>query len=164
MDAVTVRMLTSGDWAQLKAARLAALADAPDAFASTLAREEQFADDLWRDRAGAGRTFGGWQNDALVGLVTGFPLEDADGWHLVGMWVAPRVRGQGLADRLVRAICDLARASDSATMTLWVTDGNDRARAFYQRLGFTPTGSRQKLERAPAAPDLWEDEMALALR
>lgn len=118
MGSVSVRVLTAADWAQLRAARLAALADAPYAFASTLAREQQFGDDVWRERAGAGQTFGAWRDGALVGLVTGFPLTDADGWHLVGMWVAPGCRGQRIADRLVRALCDLARASDGTVMTL----------------------------------------------
>lgn len=163
MESETVRVLTAADWSQLRTARLAALADAPYAFASTLVREEGYGDEVWRERASAGRTFGAWRHDEVVGLVTGLPLADGGTWHLVGMWVAPECRGRGVADRLVRALCDLARARDAAAMTLWVTDANDRARAFYQRMGFAPTGGRQKLERAPA-PDLWEDEMAMPLR
>ena len=119
-----VRRLVADDWAQLRAARLAALAEAPYAFSSTLAREQAFDEDLWRSRAGACRTFGAFDGAAIVGLATGFPIdsESADshngagpagdsqpGWHLVGMWVAPGCRGQGVADQLVEAVCDLAR-------------------------------------------------------
>ena len=95
-DAV-VRLLVGDDWAQLRAVRLAALIEAPYAFASTLAREQAFDEDLWRSRAGAGRTFGAFDGAALVGLATGFPVDGQPGdWHLVGMWVTPARRGQGV--------------------------------------------------------------------
>ena len=160
---IVVRKLTAGDWAQLRAARLAALAEAPYAFASTLAREHEFTDEVWRSRAGSGRTFGAWQGPTIVGLVTGLPpeppaaVEAAAPWHLVGMWVAPDSRGQGVADRLVEAVCDLARQSGAAAVTLWVTEVNDRARAFYRRLGFAPTGERQLVR--PEEPEHFEEEL-----
>src|SRR6266481_2183479 len=116
-----VRQLVAADWAGLRQARLAALAEAPDAFASTLAREQAFEDDVWRDRAGSGATFGAFDGGSIVGLAAGFAVDadatagfpvDADAaadtrapaqaqpdWHLVGMWVAPQLRGQHVADR-----------------------------------------------------------------
>ena len=108
---VAVRRLTAADWRQLRAARLAALAEAPYAFASTLAREQQFPEETWRERAGSGRTVAAWEGTAIVGLATGFPEQTGTGWHLVGMWVAPDCRGQGIADRLVGAVCAMARES-----------------------------------------------------
>ena len=107
--AVTIRALAEADWSELRAARLAALADAPYAFASTLAHEQEFSESTWRDRAASGRTFGAWRGSSIVGLATGFPAEPGPGWHLVGMWVAAGNRGQGIADRLVAAVCELAR-------------------------------------------------------
>jgi ribosomal protein S18 acetylase RimI-like enzyme len=160
-DAV-VRLLVADDWEQLRAARLAALIEAPYAFASTLAREQAFDEDLWRSRAGAGRTFGAFDGAALVGLATGFPVDGQPGdWHLVGMWVAPARRGQGVADWLVEAVCEQARQAGAGTITLWVTEVNDRARAFYRRLGFAPTGARQLVR--PQQPDHWEEELARRL-
>jgi len=175
-----VRQLTAGDWAQLRAARLAALAEAPYAFASTLAREQEFTDEVWRSRAGSGSSFGAWQGETIVGLATGLPPEAAQpapaaqpaagaqpaqtepAWHLVGMWVAPACRGQGVADRLVAAVCEHARRSGAASVTLWVTEVNDRARAFYRRTGFAPTGGRQLVR--PEEPDHFEEELARRLR
>ncbi len=40
-----------------------------------------------------------------------------------------------------------------------VTEVNGRARAFYRRLGFVPTGGRQLVR--PDEPDLWKEELAL---
>jgi ribosomal protein S18 acetylase RimI-like enzyme len=155
------RRLVTADWAELRAARLAALADAPYAFSSTLEREQAFTESVWRDRAGSGRTFGAWQGGAIVGLATGLPEGDAAAWQLVGMWVSPGLRGKGVADRLVGEVCGLARRSGAATVTLWVTEVNERANAFYRRIGFVPTGARQLVR--PDEPDLWEIEMARRL-
>lgn len=154
-----VKLLTADDWAELRDARLAALAEAPYAFSSTVAREQAFSEQTWRDRAGSGRTFAAWDGDAIVGLATGLP-EDGQ-WHLVGMWVSPKVRGTGIADRLVAAVCELARQSAFTSVTLWVTEVNGRARAFYRRLGFEPTGVRQLVR--PDEPDHWEEELTLQL-
>jgi ribosomal protein S18 acetylase RimI-like enzyme len=156
MASVIIRGLTAQDWRQLRDARLAALAEAPYAFASTLAREEAFADETWRERAGSGQTFGAWQDGTIVGLATGLPEEPPTGWHLVGMWVAPEHRGHGVADQLVGAVCGLAKEAGAVYVTLWVTDVNERARTFYRRLGFVPTGQRQLLR-----PGESEEELSL---
>lgn len=161
-ELVTIRLLTADDWAELRAARLAALAEAPYAFASTMAREQEFTEETWRSRAGRGTTFGAWRGGAIVGLATGLPPEpERPEWHLVGMWVSPDVRGQGVADSLVEAVCDQAKQAGAAAMTLWVTEVNGRARTFYRRLGFAPTGSRQLVR--PDEPDHWEEELARRL-
>jgi ribosomal protein S18 acetylase RimI-like enzyme len=160
MTELEVRQLAPADWAALRAARLDALVEAPHAFASTVAREQQLTEQDWRERAGRGGTFAAWSGDAIVGLATGID-RDSD-WHLVGMWVAPKVRGTGVADRLVAAVCGLANRSGATSVTLWVTEVNGRARAFYRRLGFVPTGERQLVR--PEEPDHWEEELALRLR
>ncbi len=74
----------------------------------------------------------------------------------------PQARGQGLADRLITAVCDQARAEGAAEIELWVTLGNDRARGFYRRAGFLETGDRQLIR--PEEPDSWEDRMVRPLR
>jgi ribosomal protein S18 acetylase RimI-like enzyme len=72
------------------------------------------------------------------------------------MWVSPACRGQGVAGRLVSAVCDQARQAGATSVTLWVTDVNGRARSFYRRLGFESTGQRQLLR-----PGEWEEELSL---
>jgi ribosomal protein S18 acetylase RimI-like enzyme len=83
-------------------------------------------------------------------------------WHLVGMWVAPEYRGQGVADSLVVAVCERARAASAVTVTLWVTEMNDRAIALYRRHGFAPNGIRQLVR--PEEPDHWEMQLSCPLR
>jgi ribosomal protein S18 acetylase RimI-like enzyme len=158
---VTYRRLAPADWAQLRDARLAALAEAPYAFASTLDRELAFTAELWRERAGSGRTIGAWHCDAIVGMATGLPDDDGASWHLVGMWVSPAWRGLDVARLLVAEVCAQARLSAARTVTLWVTEVNDRARAFYRKVGFQPTGIRQLVR--PDEPGHWEEELALRL-
>jgi GNAT superfamily N-acetyltransferase len=161
MTELEVRRLGADYWAQLRDARLAALAEAPYAFGSTLAREQQFTEQIWRERAGRGNTFASWDGDVIVGLATG--LNQGQGsWHLVGMWVSPHVRGTGVADLLVGAVLEMARESGATSVSLWVTEVNDRARAFYRRLGFLPSGGRQLVR--PEDPDRWEEELVLRLR
>ncbi|MGH3410827.1 MAG: GNAT family N-acetyltransferase, partial [Streptosporangiaceae bacterium] len=89
------------------------------------------------------------------------PASGRAAWHLVSMWVSPPARGLGLADRLITAVCDQATAEGAAEIGLWVTLGNDRARAFYGRCGFQATGE-QALVR-PEEPGLWEERMVRSL-
>jgi ribosomal protein S18 acetylase RimI-like enzyme len=173
---LTVRRLTEPDWAALRATRLAALAEAPYAFSSTLERELGFTEQIWRgrleasapaayygaDAAGAGNGGEPAPLAGLAALLRPGPSSGLAGWHLVSMWVGPEVRGQGLADRLITAVCDQARAEGAAEIELWVTLGNDRARAFYRRTGFRETGDRQLIR--PEEPDSWEDRMVRPLR
>jgi len=153
------------DWQVYRRVRLASLADAPYAFMSTLEREREFADDVWRQRlrSAAAATFLAWQGGEPVGTATG-KAENPDhehavpgAWQLVGMWVDPAARGLGVADALVEAVADHARAQGAEAVVLWVTEVNDRARSFYTRMGFDQTGVRQVVR--PDEPDHWEQQM-----
>jgi ribosomal protein S18 acetylase RimI-like enzyme len=161
-----VRRAHPDDWATVRDVRLAALADAPDAFASTLAGEAGQPEAEWRARIGALPWFLGFRDGEPAGLIAALPPQpgpDQDpAWHLVSMWVSPDARGAGLADLLVGAVTEHVRQAGAARLTLWVTVGNDRARAFYRRMGFTPTGRRQLYPR-PGAADLDEEEFGRAL-
>jgi GNAT superfamily N-acetyltransferase len=121
--------------------RLAALADAPDAFCTDPAVEACWSAAEWQRwcSGGPGATFlvraaeGG-----AVGLVRAVP--DASGCELEAMWVAPGARGGGAADLLVGAVVDWAAAAGAGPVHLEVIDGNHRARALYERHGFRPAG------------------------
>jgi ribosomal protein S18 acetylase RimI-like enzyme len=161
-NGVPVRRVDPEEWAAARQARLAAMQDAPGAFASTLDRELGFDEAMWRERLTAWPWFLAWLDGEPVGLVAARAEQSGSGreWHLMSMWVSPRVRGSGVADRLVAAVTAHVRAAGGAVVTLWVATGN--ARDFYERMGFRPTGNQSAYRRADATA-LDEEELALDL-
>ena len=157
-----VRRLGPEDWKLLRDIRLAALAEAPHAFSSTLAREQNLSEAQWRSRLAETAYFAAWQHGEPAGLAAG--LDDAADParpHLVSMWVSPQARGRGVADAVMAAVAGWARDRGAAALVLWVTDANPRARAFYRRMGFRSTGLRQLVR--PEEPDHWEEQLAREL-
>ena len=148
---VRIVRVTGRDWRTLREVRLHALAEAPSAFGSTLERELAYEEHTWRERAGAGRTFLARLDGDVVGLVS-YYVEPGreDERQLVSMWVDPRARGSGAAVQLVAAVREAAAVEGARVLTLFVADGNDRARRLYEGLGFRPTGERQPLPSNPA--------------
>jgi RimJ/RimL family protein N-acetyltransferase len=154
-----VRPLGPEDWATLARVRLTALAEAPEAFYSTLAAEEHRGEAEWR----AGATTASWfaaldADGAPAGLVAvvhgGPPPGDA---MLISMWVAPARRGSGLTADLVATALDDAARMGAERLTLWVRTGNARAIAAYQRMGFAVQ------DPPPDAHDYrWEGELFMA--
>jgi ribosomal protein S18 acetylase RimI-like enzyme len=75
----------------------------------------------------------------LAGFGSAGPSRDDDAptaWELYAVNLAPHARGTGVADRLLDALVGDRDA------TLWVVEGNTRARAFYARHGFVDEGGR----------------------
>ncbi len=100
-DGMDVRQARAADWEALRELRLRALAEVPDAFASTLQQELAFPERVWRQRAkgGAGSvSFIACEGGAGIGMAAIFKEADAPGrMHLVGMWVDPQHRRRGVA-------------------------------------------------------------------
>lgn len=142
-----VEQLGGEQWADLRALRLAALADEPAAFWATLAEEAAFDESRWRAFVTDVIWFVIRQEGRVVGGAGGLPTAGS-GPELIGMWVAPEVRGRGFGASLVAAVCDWARGIGAATVGLWIVEGNGRARSLYERCGFRPTGENA----APPAP------------
>jgi ribosomal protein S18 acetylase RimI-like enzyme len=144
----------AADWEALRQLRLRALADAPDAFASTLEEEVAFPEEVWRQRAEGGpasANFLAREGGVDVGLAAVFAEPDVPGrMHLVSMWVAPRYRRRGVARALVDQAVRWAAERRAREVVLWVADQNTAARRLYERLGFRPTGGRQPLPSNPA--------------
>ncbi len=87
--------------------------------------------------------------DECIGLAGGGDDDyDADR-QLVSMWVHASYRGTHVATELLGAVVEWARAGGARTIALWVTKDNDRARRFYERMGFEITGDVQPLPSDP---------------
>jgi len=142
---VEIREVGAGGWQDLRDIRLAALRDAPRAFASTYEREAAFAEAEWRRRIGPGGNFLAYTVELgphPAGMACGF--ESGPGTvELVAMWVRPQARGRGIGQALVGAVIGWAGARGAVRVHLWVTENNDNARLLYERCGFRPTDERQ---------------------
>jgi GNAT superfamily N-acetyltransferase len=164
---VEVRRTTEDDWEALRDVRLRALAEAPYAFGSTLARERDRTEAEWRQwadrgRSGKGVTFVAVDDERFVGLAGGYPEEEHDdAVHLVAMWVDPAARRGGVGRALIEAVVGWARDRGARVVNLWVSDGNDPAIALYRACGFEPTGDRQPL---PSNASVGEAKFRLVLR
>lgn len=105
----------------------------------------------WRDRIARPPT--GWTTFVAErdGVVTGFasvgPSRDERGiGELYAIYVEPEEWSTGTGRALIeRAEAELCRSYAEAT--LWVLEDNPRARAFYERAGWSPDGERKSEER-----------------
>jgi len=159
-QAVVVRQVTEDGWRDLRGIRLAALAEAPTAFGSSLRREEEFDENRWRDWSRSAGLFMAFAGSSPVGMAACVSGESCSERKLVGMWVDPLWRGRDAASMLVTSVVDWAGTQGAERMSLWVVEGNESARRLYTGRGFEITGSRKPL---PSNPELFANEMALAL-
>jgi ribosomal protein S18 acetylase RimI-like enzyme len=138
---IELRELTSDDWQVWRELRLAALADAPDAFGSRLADWVDATEDRWRARLElpGGRNVIALLDGTAVGMASGLRPEQDGVVELVSMWIAPAGRGRGIGDGLMTQVEQWAREAGAHTLQLSVADGNDKAYALYLRSGFTET-------------------------
>jgi predicted GNAT family acetyltransferase len=155
----TLRRATHDDWQVYREIRLRALAEAPDAYGSTVEHESDFDESTWRSRTGDSYLLFAMLDGRVVATATAIPdRHEAGGQEIVGMWVDPDARGLGIAASLVQALADRAAVDGAPSIALWVADGNDVARRVYERCGFVATGQRE-----PLRPGLGEERMRRSL-
>ena len=143
VDRVEIRRISAGEAPALRALRLRALAEAPDAFASTLAAESALDDDHWRqlvDDAVAeepGTIVIAVDGGRWVGIAAGSWVQRERGIaRLWGLWVDPAARGSGAGAALVGAVQEWAAAQGATFVRLGIIEPADALRRFYTRLGF----------------------------
>ena len=145
-SAFDIRRTTEDDWQNVRALRLAMLADTPIAFAETLDDALGHDEPEWRMRGRRGTAEHGIALAAVdasgrwIGGMGAFST-DQTGPLLVGVYVTPEHRGReaGVTDALLAVIEDWARG-EGDVLTLHVHEDNLHARAAYERRGFTLTG------------------------
>lgn len=155
--AVHVERIRPDQWPTLRALRLRALTEAPEAFLSTLADEAAYDDAEWERRAARwsggdeGATFLASVGGEPAGLVGSYRLDDRS-VELVAMWTAPEHRRAGVGRALVEAVVGFAADTGAHRVTLSVMRANTSAAAFYATAGFVDTDEPADLEGA-TCPD-----------
>jgi len=127
----------------LRAIRLRAVTDAPDAFASTPQREADRTTTDWRRWLAPGATF---FFDDLEGSPVGVVVVvidegDAEVRHLMACWVDPVARGTGVGDALVEAMLAWSQRDGARRAAVEVYRDNTAAIELYERHRFRRTGS-----------------------
>jgi GNAT superfamily N-acetyltransferase len=164
-----IRRIRADEWSEMRSLRLHALADAPTAYGSTLALEQSYSEEVWRERSlgtssGCERaTFVAERDGTWIGMVTGLANQQGETKQstlLVAMFVATFARREGTGVALVDALTSWARDCGASQIALWVTSDNNPAVSLYQRCGFRLTGVSKSHAHAPG---LTEREMVRRL-
>jgi ribosomal protein S18 acetylase RimI-like enzyme len=140
---VQITIVEPALWSRFRDLRLAALAESPEMFSSTLSREREFDESEWHRRAQRPVTFLASRGPWDVGLAGVHEFEAQ--WTIVGMWVSPAARGTGVVDALVEACETAARQAGADAIVLGVMEDNRAGCRAYRRLGYRPTGQREHL-------------------
>lgn len=138
---VSVRRVNAQDWQLVRCVRLAALADAPDAFGQTLDEELALPDAHWQARTAVNAA--GLENIAFLASIDDVPcglavgaLEPQGQAELYSMWVAANVRRRGIGLALVQAVSAWARERGATRLSLKVVAANSGAVELYRANGF----------------------------
>jgi ribosomal protein S18 acetylase RimI-like enzyme len=159
---VRIHTVQLRDWPDYRDIRLAALKDAPSAFASTWRQEAALTESQWMERAqrseeGDTATIVIAVDDAgrRVGLAGGYrPGDRGADAELISMWVAPDCRGRTIGSGLVRAVLAWADSHQAVSVGLWVNETNQPAISLYEKEGFRRTGEVDKLPSDPTQQEI----------
>ncbi|MER5788121.1 GNAT family N-acetyltransferase [Streptomyces sp. NPDC001980] len=162
-----IRAIRADEWEAVKRLRLVALRDpvADIAFLETYDDALGRPDSFYQERAarsaeepsGARQFIAVAADGEWAGAVTvlieeagttdwaGFPVERRQG-HVVGVFVRPEHRGNGLIKSLFDAGVAWARERGAERVRLLVHEDNSRAQGAYRKVGFVPSGVTVQLE------------------
>ena len=155
-----VRELAADSWKLLRAARLKALRESPQAF---LARHDDvvaWAEPQWRATfVGARWLVAG--NSRPIGLVHSVrDPRDPRSREVQSIWVAHDYRKRGVFRVMLGVLAERERRAGAHDLWLWVLEDNPEARQVYERLGFRSEGGPQQV---PHFPERHEQRMRLPL-
>ena len=120
-------------------------------------RVTSFHDGLARTSANA-EVWAAELDGEIVG-VTVYARSDAETGELRALYVVPEAWGTGAAQELMNAALAAMQSGGQRLAILWVAEENARARRFYEREGWEPTGETRETPLGPT-----ELQYALRLR
>ena len=143
-----IRKLTESDWEKYQALRLYGLREAPMAFGADPIVEESYTKQRVVEsiRESAGSFAIGWfdEQEKLLGVMRFFRetnRKTAHKGHIRGVYVHPKLRGQGIATKLFLFL--LAEATGQTGLLqvhVAVNAENFSAKALYEKMGFVVYG------------------------
>lgn len=141
-------------WREAKQLRLEALLAEPSAFASSYEDELAFTDEVWVARLTSAYerdgnlTFYAEFEGELVGMAGAGWSRKAKLRHVAeiySVYVAPELRGRGIARGLMRRLLDELRSMGQIEkVSLGVTSDNAAAVRLYEKLGFAIVGTARR--------------------
>ena len=129
----------------------------PDEFLDSLSvagRETAWREMLARDSEGGLPAWLAQRDGRAVSFVSSGPPRDEDvplsAAEVYAIYVLPEAWRGGVGRALLETATGHWRARGTGTLVLWVLEGNDPARRFYETMGWRLDGGRQLLEIAGA--------------
>lgn len=130
---------TSTDWPKVKAIRLEALQNDPQAFGSTYEKESLRTDEEWEKSVASPKDevlFCAEHEGKYVAMVGAFQ-KDQNTWMLKAMYVQSEYRGTGISDALMQKVLSaISTKLPEAQIELMVNVTQLAAVRFYERHGF----------------------------
>jgi GNAT superfamily N-acetyltransferase len=147
-ETLRVRPGLARDAPALRAIRLEALTDTPDAYGETYAKCVAWSEETWALKAAQWNFYLAESDGRVVGMARG-ESHDArnDIRFLFAMYVSTSARGTEAARLLVDTVSAWAKAQRVDALYLYVSNAVPRARAFYAKAGFIATGSSLSMDR-----------------
>lgn len=148
--AIEIITLSPSDWSRYRDLRLKSLQTDPQAFADTYEFADQQTESYWRGHLErADQAQGSWMLFAedqgqLVGCMSAVIFEDDKIPTIVGVYVAPEARGQGLGKRLLTSLLQRLKKASVTGVKLSVNVEQLTALKLYQSLGFIVKGHEHK--------------------
>ena len=140
-DSLRVRPGRARDTVALRAIRLEALADSPEAFGDSFERCVAWGEGEWTRRADEWNFYLAERDGRVVGMARGEVHDERpDTRWLFAMYVSPSARGTDVARRLVDTVGAWTLAEGVHALHLYVSSSMARAKRFYEKSGFLATG------------------------
>ncbi|WP_164669776.1 GNAT family N-acetyltransferase [Virgibacillus doumboii] len=163
---MNIRLLQPSDAEKYWELRLEALKQNPEAFATSYeeAMNRKNPIEITAKRLEGNYTFGAFNNDELVGMVTLLQethLKLRHKAHILAMYVSPKIRGAGAGEELLsKAIEQAKEMKEVEQLNLAVVTTNEKAKGLYKKAGFKTFGMEEK---AMKHNGIYYDEEYMAL-